>query len=136
MYRKAGLECTTQELPDHLPAYLEFASLQPEEAALELLRDVDHLLADIGGALASRGSPYAAVLVALLRVAGERDPASLLKGVIGKDGAAGEDDTAPAAIDRAWAEEPVSFLGARSPQASCTPPRHKEQPITIVRRAA
>jgi nitrate reductase molybdenum cofactor assembly chaperone NarJ/NarW len=132
MYRQAGLDYAAGELPDYLPAYLEFASLQPESNAKALLQEVDHILAAIGSALAGRQSPYAAVFATLLRLAGVRDPASRLTDRV-------EDDRSPAAMDRAWAEEPVSFLGAASPQSGCKPPGatpDQEQPIRIIRRAA
>jgi nitrate reductase molybdenum cofactor assembly chaperone NarJ/NarW len=139
MYGQAGLEYAAGELPDYLPAYLEFASLQPEATARDLLQEVDHILGSIGSTLAGRQSPYAPVFATLLRLAGVRDPASRLRTSV-------EDDRTPAAIDRAWAEEPVSFLGAASPQAACTPTQpgcatsgavpNEEQAIRIIRRAA
>lgn len=66
-YRDAGLELTRGELPDFLPAMLEFAALEPGEgeavlrrfrAAIELLR----------ASLRDMGSPYAGVLDAVVRV--------------------------------------------------------------------
>jgi nitrate reductase molybdenum cofactor assembly chaperone NarJ/NarW len=139
MYGQAGLAYAAGELPDYLPAYLEFASLQPESTAKELLQEVDHILGSIGSALAGRRSPYAPIFATLLRLAGVRDPASRLDVSI-------EDDRSHAAIDRAWAEEPVSFLGAASPQAGCAPAQagcatsgaepNEEQAIRIIRRAA
>lgn len=132
MYEKAGLAFATSDLPDHLPAYLEFASLQPEDTAVQLLAEVDHILASIGSALARRQSPYAAAFVALLRLSGERRPESRIRPETI------EDDTTPAAIDKAWAEEPVTFMGAQLQNGGCgassTIP--KEQSIRIVRRAA
>lgn len=130
MYEKAGLAFATSDLPDHLPAYLEFAALQPEDTAAQLLAEVDHILAAIGSALARRQSPYAPVFVALLRLAGERRPESRIRPETV------EDDTTPAAIDKAWAEEPVTFMGAQLQGGCGAQSTPKEQSIRIVRRAA
>jgi nitrate reductase delta subunit len=70
MYGLHGVRITDHELPDYLPAFLEFASLvdQPRE----LLREVAHILRAIGDRLAERGSPYCTVFAALLAAAGEK----------------------------------------------------------------
>ena len=133
MYEKAGLSFATSDLPDHLPAYLEFAALQPDDTAVQLLAEVDHILAAIGSALARRQSPYAAAFVTLLRLSGERRPESRIRPETI------EDDTTPAAIDKAWAEEPVTFMGAQLQNGGCgaaSSTLPKEQSIRIVRRAA
>jgi len=126
MYRSAGIELDSDQLPDYLPAFLEYASLLEARRAREQLREVTHLLRPIGSTLAARGSDYAALFDLLLALAGEAalDPE-----------AAGEDDTSFAAIDAAWLDAPVDFLGATTPcasnQRSCT-----EQPIQFQRRTA
>lgn len=63
-YREAGLELTRGELPDYLPAVLEFAALEPSEgeAVLRRLRPGIELL---HAALRDLQSPYAGLLDAL-----------------------------------------------------------------------
>lgn len=112
MYEKAGVELQASDLPDHLPAFLEYASLIDEAEARKSLADIVHILEDIGSALARRRSAYAAVFLPLLRLAGERDPASRIRPE------AIEDDGTPAAIDRAWAEEPVKFGAMTATEAA------------------
>jgi nitrate reductase delta subunit len=125
MYRAAGLELDTEQLPDYLPAFLEFLSLLDDAAAREQLADIAHILQSIRAALVRRGSPYVVAFDVLLALAGE----------VASEVADDEDDTSHAAIDAAWAEAPVNFLDAPSPCGSSrTQPQ--EQAIQIHRRAA
>lgn len=61
-YRRHGFELGDDELPDYLPALLEFFShISPDEAQ-KLLGDAIHVINHIGKNLCTAGSPYAAVL--------------------------------------------------------------------------
>ena len=71
-YETAGLCLAPGELPDYLPAVLEFASTQPPAEARALLGEIAHLLNAIFSALRSRESAYASVVGALLELAGEK----------------------------------------------------------------
>ncbi|MCB5169340.1 nitrate reductase molybdenum cofactor assembly chaperone [Streptomyces bambusae] len=64
IYRDFGLEFAGEELPDFLPAALEFAALR-EAAGTELLQEHRAGLELLRLALAEAGSPYAAVLAAV-----------------------------------------------------------------------
>jgi nitrate reductase delta subunit len=115
-YARAGLLLVDGELPDYLPALLEFISTQPPRQAREFLAEVAHILGLIHGALRKRRSPYAAVLGALLDVSGAKIEAS---------------DVPPEpSLDDSWAE-PVVFDGC-STQGQARPDR--PQPIRIVRK--
>ena len=70
-YEKAGLFLAEGELPDYLPAVLEFASTQPLREARAFLGEFAHLLNAIFAALCERASPYASVVGALIELAGE-----------------------------------------------------------------
>jgi nitrate reductase delta subunit len=70
-YAAAGLMLKEGELPDYLPAVLEFASTQPPREARAFLGEIAHLVNAIFSALLQRGSRYAAVMGALLELAGE-----------------------------------------------------------------
>ena len=61
-YRKGGLELGDDELPDYLPALLEYFSCIPQEQAQKLLGDAVHVIAHIGNKLEKSGSPYAVLL--------------------------------------------------------------------------
>jgi len=111
MYDGAGLELAAGELPDFLPAFLEYLALLPDAEARQRLSQPIHIIAAIGRRLAERQSPYAAVFTALERLAAEKpdedDLASLLE-------EADDDPDDGASIDAAWEEQPVDF-GPSSP---------------------
>jgi nitrate reductase molybdenum cofactor assembly chaperone NarJ/NarW len=115
-YESAGLVLAEGELPDYLPAVLEFISTQPAPEAKAFLGEIAHILKGIFGALLKRESAYASVIGALLEMAGEKAEA-----------------VAPPPeppIDESWAE-PVVFDGC-STQGQAKP--GQPQPIHIVRR--
>jgi nitrate reductase delta subunit len=123
MYHAAGIEPSSDQLPDYLPAFLEYLSMLPAREAREHLSEVTHLVRAIGGVLAKRASDYAGAFDLLLALAGE--PA------LGADELA-EDDTTFAAVDAAWVDAPVNFMDAAAP---CGMSRQStEQPIQFQRR--
>lgn len=65
-YRDAGLELTGGELPDFLPAVLEFAALAPAEAADQVMGRMRPGIELLRSSLHEIGSPYAAVLDAVV----------------------------------------------------------------------
>ncbi|PAT38603.1 nitrate reductase molybdenum cofactor assembly chaperone [Vandammella animalimorsus] len=65
-YRQHGFELGDEELPDYLPALLEYFSHVPDAHARKLLGDLVHVVAHIATRLHASGSPYAAVLDALV----------------------------------------------------------------------
>ena len=114
-YASAGLFLAEGELPDYLPAVLEFASTRPPHEARAFLGETAHILNAIFGALRSRDSAYASVLGALLELAGEKaQPVKL---------------PPEEPLDESWAE-PAAFDGC-SPKGQARP--SAAQPIHIVR---
>ena len=114
-YEKAGLVLAEGELPDYLPAVLEFVSTQPPREARAFLGEMAHIFNAIFGALVQRESAYASVLGALLELAGEKAQA-----------------VAPPpeeSLDESWAE-PVVFDGC-STKGQAKP--GQPQPVHIVR---
>jgi nitrate reductase delta subunit len=114
-YAKAGLVLAEGELPDYLPAVLEFVSTQPPREARAFLGEMAHIFNAVFGALQGRDTPYASVVGALIELAGEK-----------------AQPVAPAAepaLDDSWAE-PVVFDGC-STQGQARP--GQPQPIRIVR---
>jgi nitrate reductase delta subunit len=71
VYGAAGLELAPGELPDYLPALLEYLSCRTLEEARAMLQDCAHIVRRVGESLASRGSRYAAVPAAILALARE-----------------------------------------------------------------
>jgi nitrate reductase delta subunit len=98
-YEAGGLFLAEGELPDFLPAVLEFTSTQPPREARAFLSEMAHILNAIFAALRERHSAYASVLGALLELSGEKaQPVQL---------------AAEEPIDAAW-EEPAVFDGCSS----------------------
>jgi nitrate reductase delta subunit len=71
LYARAGFELSTSELPDYLPVVLEYLSCRDLSEAREMLVDCAPILTSIGRSLIARQSRYAAILQALLAIAGE-----------------------------------------------------------------
>lgn len=113
LYASRGVLLSAHELPDHLPVFLEFLSLLQANEAAALLGEAAHVLTALRDRLKKRRSPYAAVFAALVALADTSADAQALSALMAEP----EDDPDDlAALDRAWAEEPVSF-GAD--QAGC-----------------
>jgi nitrate reductase delta subunit len=70
LYECAGFALDTPELPDHLPVLLEYLSCRDMAEIRDMLGDCADIVRAIGEALVKRGSRYAAVLEALLAIAG------------------------------------------------------------------
>ena len=100
LYRKSGFVLSANELPDYLPALLEYLATRPAEEVHELIEDCAHILRAVGERLVSGGSPYAAVFAALLDLHGAAPLA-----------VANDLARAPAApmLDEEWDEAPVEF---------------------------
>jgi len=116
-YETAGLRLGGKELPDHLCVVLEFASTLAPALAREFLGEVAHVVTAVFSALRERESGYAALLAAVLELAGRKAEAVPVKA----------DDP----IDDSWAE-PQAFDGCSS-RGQAAP--GQPQPIQVVRRA-
>ena len=105
-YASRGVQVADNELPDYLPAFLEFLSLLPAPEAKGMIGETEELLRALGDRLAARGSRYAAVFAAVLAAGG----AAGLTRRLAERPVPGEENS-PAAIDKAWLDEPVTFGG-------------------------
>jgi len=109
LYQAQGLHLAGNELPDYLPALLEYVSVIPREAANEMVADFAHILRSIGAQLEKRSSPYAAAIAALLAAAGETGFAHEVPAPMPDK-----------SMDEEWAEEPVIFGPAAAPGCGST----------------
>lgn len=117
-YEKAGLYLAPGELPDYLPAVLEFVSTQPPREARAFLGEMSHIFNSIFGALQQQASPYASVIGALLELAGEK--AQAVKPAVEPP------------LDESWSEPPAFEGCSIKGQAKPGEP----QPIHFVRNNA
>lgn len=118
-YAEAELPFEGSELPDYLPVVLEFASTQPPAEARAFLGELVHILSAIHAALRRLQSAYAAVIAAVVELAGERVTAV--------------DAPAEPAIDALW-EEPPAFDGCAS-YGRRAPPPVSVDPVRLVGEA-
>jgi nitrate reductase delta subunit len=105
LYARAGLRLAKNELPDYLPAVLEYLSTRDAAEVREMLGDCAHILRAVGEALRDRESGHAAVFAALLELAGEA-------------GFGPRRSRAPVeekSLDEEWMDEPVIFGPAGAP---------------------
>ena len=111
LYEQNGLYLSTSELPDYLPAFLEFLSIRPLDEAREQLSQPAHILTALAERLHKRHSPYAAVfdgLTALAVLVPDAEVELVAEG----------DDVDPndfAALDAQWEEEAVTFGPGAAP---------------------
>ncbi len=113
-YREAGFEPDTTELPDHLPLLLEFLAPQPPGAARDILADAAHIFEALNARLARRESPYGAVFVALLQIAGAKADKAAVAVLLDQPETDPEDLQA---LDEVWEESEVRF--GPDPSAGC-----------------
>lgn len=111
LYEKNGLLISAAELPDFLPLFLEYLSTQPFADTRETLSQTVHILSALAERLRRRQSPYEAALRALVAVAAAKPSAEAVAALLD------EQDSDPAdlaALDQAWADDPVTFGPAAS----------------------
>lgn len=121
VYARAGFHLAAHELPDYLPAMLEFLSYCPETEVRDMLGDCAHILRTIGETLQTRQSRYSAVFGALLSIVGEEGLSPTAKRIAEPE----------KSLDEEWAEAPAfDGMACSSNQAP------KKSVIQIVKRAA
>ncbi len=109
-YEAAGLQLSCRELPDYLPLYLEYLSMQDAAAARQGLQDIAPILALLGSRLNARDSGFGVLFDALLAAAQSPLRSDALAGQV-----AGEArDDSPAAMDAVWEEEQVKFMSSHA----------------------
>jgi nitrate reductase delta subunit len=116
VYADAGLALAGHELPDYVPAVLEYLSLRPRDEVREMLGDCAHILRKVGEALVARRSTYSAVFAALLAIAKQPGLAAELS-------QAAVDTPDDKSLDEEWLDPPVLFgLGCGDARENATRP--------------
>jgi nitrate reductase delta subunit len=113
-YADQGLLMVSDELPDYLPAFLEFASMLPVKEARQALAEPVHVLEALHERLRERETPYAAILRAAIEFSGARANSELLSELRAKPDPRADDFEA---VDQDWEEAPVKF-GPEQPAAT------------------
>ena len=114
MYRDAGFEPATSELPDHIPVLLEFLATRPPAEAGDTLSEAAHILEALSARLVRRESPYAAAFAALLQLAGAQPDQEAVAELLEQPD---DDPDDLEALDAVWEESEVRF--GPDPNAGC-----------------
>lgn len=114
MYEGHGLLLGPEQLPDYLPVFLEYLSILEAGEARSLLGETVAILEAITAELNRRNSHYAYVTGAVLALAGNTG-AALPEDAHDDDANAPHDSQDLDALDAAWTEEPVKFMGNTQP---------------------
>lgn len=106
LYRRHGLELEARELPDHLPVFLDFLSVLPDDQAASLLGEASHVLEALAERLHKRDSPYRAVFGALVALSDGHPDSQAVADLMAEPE---EDPDDLTALDRVWEEAAVTF---------------------------
>lgn len=106
LYEDGGYTPACTELPDFLPLFLEYASLQAPHTAVELVGQPANVIAALRERLAKRGSRYEAAMAALLAISRAKLDADALA-VLRAEPDPEPDDLE--ALDAAWVDQEVTF---------------------------
>jgi nitrate reductase delta subunit len=115
LYERHGLAVAGNELPDHLPLFLEFLSEIPEAEARVLVAETAHILEAIRQRLKKRKVPYSSVFSCIQILAEAKPQSAIVEALLGERDDNPED---LAALDAAWEEEEVTF-GPGAAQGQC-----------------
>ncbi|MFV0591214.1 MAG: nitrate reductase molybdenum cofactor assembly chaperone [Draconibacterium sp.] len=102
-YRENGLQLSANELPDYIPVFLEFLSIQEQNKAAELLAEPVNIIQRIYLALKEKDNPYQHVLSALVSLSARQPDEKATKLVIQNE--------KPLDLDAEYEEEPIEFGG-------------------------
>lgn len=105
-YSGEGLLMVSDELPDYLPAFLEYAAMLPPKDMRRSLGEPVHVLQALHERLLERETPYAAVLGALVELSGAKPHPDALQELRARPDPRADDFEA---VDKAWEEAPVRF---------------------------
>jgi nitrate reductase delta subunit len=116
MYEDEGLDFAAAELPDFVPAFLEFLSTLEWERARAHLGEPQHIFAALRKRLIERETPYAAIFAALEALAGAEVSPEAVAALL-QEPTENPDDLE--ALDKAWEDAAVEFGAGAALQDGC-----------------
>lgn len=123
MYQDQGFDLAVSDLPDYLPMFLEFASIQIEQEREELLGQTVHILAALRTRLEKKQSVYANAFKVLEAIIGTQADPKIVEEILSEPT---DDPNDLEALDAVWEEEAVTFGGGMGEQ-DCGPDRLSRQ---------
>lgn len=123
MYQDQGFDLAVSDLPDYLPMFLEFASIQIDEEREELLGQTVHILAALRTRLEKKKSVYANAFKVLEAIIATQADPNIVEEILSEPT---DDPNDLEALDAVWEEEAVTFGGGMGEQ-DCGPDRLSRQ---------
>ena len=102
-YQKNGMKLTSRELPDYIPAFLEFLSTLSVAKSAELLSETVNILDKINVKLSEKENPYSHLFQALISLSGRKPDKEVTRDMIKNE--------KPLDLDAEYEEIPVTFGG-------------------------
>ncbi|HKL71059.1 MAG TPA: nitrate reductase molybdenum cofactor assembly chaperone [Marinilabiliaceae bacterium] len=103
-YKEKGMRLTAKELPDYIPAFLEFLSTLSIPKSAELLGETVNIMDKINEALSESENPYSSIFKAIISLSAKKPNKEITKEMIKNE--------KPLDLDAEYEEEPVTFGGA------------------------
>ncbi len=107
-YEEEGYSLTKSELPDYLPVFLEFLSLNTPEKAATLLADVINIIGVIHHKLVAKENPFRHLLYAVMSLSDVKADETKITMLSSK--------MTEVNLDEAYEEEPITFGCQNSPE--------------------
>lgn len=102
VYEEAGLYIGTEEMPDYLPLFMEYAASLPPAEASETVGSIVNILSPLAERLRNRDSFYAALLDAMIETAARAPDPKAVEATLKKSSGKA---LSPAEMDAQWEEQ-------------------------------
>ena len=102
-YKEKGMHLTAKELPDYIPAFLEFLSTLSITKSAELLGETVNIMDKINEALSESGNLYSSIFKAIISLSAKQPDKTITREMIKNE--------KPMDLDAEYEEEPVTFGG-------------------------
>ncbi len=109
-YQKSEMKLTTNELPDYIPAFLEFLSTLEVAKSAELLGDTINIMDKINVALSEKNNPYSHLFKAIISLSAKAPNKAITYEMIKNE--------KPMDLDAEYEETPVTFGGCKGCETS------------------
>ena len=102
-YSENGMKLASKELPDYIPAFLEFLSTLTPPKSSELLAETVNIMERIRIALSEKDNPYSSLFQAIISLSKKKPDKKITQNMIKNEK---KQD-----LDKEYEEEPISFGG-------------------------
>ena len=103
-YKEKGMHLTAKELPDYIPAFLEFLSTLSINKSAELLGETVNIMDKINEALSESKNLYSSIFKAIISLSAKQPDKTITREMLKNE--------KPMDLDAEYEEEPVTFGGA------------------------